>query len=486
MHTTKQVVKTNSSSRVSSLSSSISIEDDDGSWTTEDSGDIDHLSSISAANDFPILPLAPLSVEHRHLVHPNTIINSNTADGSRTHNSITNSAPLWVERPKTFEDRNTLRKTQALRALRTQLMPAGELGYRSAQTASSSVSNIDPELASLNPRDMTDAQLVRWRKLQHEDQWARYGEVERKRCQRDFLYHFMFSNVRADVGDRCLRYFRLLSAVENLVIGRYGSYLAPDIIARWRWYAIPPNWSPRQWKLAVTRVREQIQSRYEEEHKKLGSGAPVVNDAMRMKEENQAVDQLIDSWLRAPKTAPSMPSYTKKQCEEWLLLSLIVHVPEFSAYLLADPPKSSSLSKSQSSSQSLLVDRRGASMILLTGDGRQVNKPGHSVRFWSIAQLWMRVAQGRPMDPAVPPLAHTNRSILEFTKPSPNVYCGPFTPLIATTMAPHEHTMAATPFAVVRYFIEQYTLVTRVLAPQTAHVSHNTGAVTFQNHQLQM
>ena len=409
------------------------VDDDndggDGMMVTDDGG-----------SPSPLMPLVlePLPQEHRQMA-------------MEVHQE--DNQPLWEQRRRTtFEDRSSLRRTQALRALRTQLIPADQLQYRAADTTSSSTSSVyDQELARLNPRDMTDDQLVRWRKQQHDDQWNQYSQVHRDRCNTDFLYHFMFCDVRSDNAARCLRYFRLVSAVENLVIGRYGTHLADDVIARWRWYAIPPNWSPRAWSLAIQRTRNGIVD-----------ASPHAAD--------QAVDKLIDAWMRDPTTAPSVPSYTKKKCEEWLLLTLIVHVPEFSAYLLAEPT-----SRSDGSVRTpLLIDRVGTSMLLLTGDGRQVNRPGQPLRFWSIAQLWMRAAQGQPMDPSIPPLSHTNRSILGFTQPSPDVFCGPFTPFIATTMAPHEHIMAVTPFAVVRYFLEHYPLVTRVLAPPVAHVTPTT------------
>lgn len=415
------------------------VDDDDSGMLVEEDG----------PRSLVPLALEPLSQEHRQMT-------------SAAHQQQPGGAdqPLWEHRRRTtFEDRSSLRRTQALRALRTQLIPSDQLRYRAADTlnlasSSSSSHSYDQELAQLNPRDMTDDQLVRWRKLQHDDQWNQYAQVHRDRCNADFLYHFMFSDIREDRAARCLRYFRLVSAVENLVIGRYGAHLANDVIARWRWYAIPPNWSPRAWSAAVQRARAEA--------------TDTSQHAL-----DQAMDHLIDSWMRNPATAPSVPSYTKKKCEEWLLLTLIVHVPEFSAYILADP---TTASHNNSAKAPLLVDRVGASMLLLTGDGRQMNRPGQPLRFWSIAQLWMRAAHGQPMDPSIPPLSHTNCSILGFTEPSPDVFCGPFTPFIATTMAPHEHNMAVTPFAVVRYFIEQYPLVTRVLAPPAARVTAATGS----------
>lgn len=398
----------------------------------------------------PSLDLEPLSQQHLQLM-----ADAQTSLVQASHQPATSSQQLWVERQRsTMEDRATMRRTQALRALRTQLIPTENLRYRAAETLSTTAQDPhDTELAQLNPRDMTDDQLIRWRKMQHDDQWAQYTQVHRDRCHSDFLYHFMFSDLHADHAARCLRYFRLLSAVENLVVGQYGSHLASDTIARWRWYAIPPNWSPRAWSTAVNKAKADA----------IATNAPT----------QPAVERLIDSWLRSSKTSPSAPSYSKKRCEEWLLLTLAVHAPEFSAYLLADTPRPD---PKQQTAQPLLVDRVGTSMLLITGDGRQVNRPGQPLRFWSIAQLWMRAAQGQPMDPNIGPLAHTNRSIERFTEPSPEVFCGPLTPCIASTIAPHEHTMAATPFSVVRYFIEQYPLVTRVLAPQKAHVTQATGS----------
>jgi len=404
-------------------------------------------------NTLPLpLPLADVSIEHQQLES----ISTDRADASKSlHYSIApyQRSQIWAAQRTTsgtFDEHNSIRRTRALRALRTQLLPMSELNYRAGAAATENVRLQDAELAKINPRDMTDDQLVRWRKLQHDDQWNLYNQVHSARCDADFLYHFMFAEIGADHAARCLRYFRLVSAVENLVIGRYGEYVTSIVAARWRWYAIPCNWSPKAWSTAVGNLR-----------KRSATG-----------DDDRSVEQLIDQWLRDPKTSPKAPSYFKKTCEEWLLLTMVVHVPEFAAYLLADRTSTADGCDVQSAqSAPLLVDSRGASMLLLTGDGRELNRPGQPIRFTSIANLWMCVAQGRPMDPTIVALSHTNRMIDCFTDPSPDVYTGPITPLIASTMAPHEHTMAATPAGVVRYFKEQYPLVTRVVAPQVSQIS---------------
>lgn len=391
------------------------------------------------------LPLSDVSIGHHQIERVSADDRMDLSNASHLSISPYQRSQVWATQRAangTFEDHNSIRRTRALRALRTQLLPMSELNYRAGAAATENVRLQDVELAKINPRDMTDEQLVRWRKLQHDDQWNTYSQVHSARCDADFLYHFMFAEIGADHAARCLRYFRLVSAVENLVIGRYGEYITPIVAARWRWYAIPCNWSPKAWSAAVGNLRKQSAT---------GDG-------------NHSVEQLIDQWLRDPKTSPKAPSYFKKTCEEWLLLTMIVHVPEFAAYLLADH-------SSTGGPPPLLVDSKGASMLLLTGDGRELNRPGQPVRFTSIANLWMCVAQGRPMDPTIVALSHTNRMIDHFTDPSPDVYVGPITPLIASTMAPHEHTMAATPAGVVRYFKEQYPLVTRVVAPQLSQIS---------------